>query len=171
MIEFSQELKGIDYKTAALLHYRRFRVNALYTALAVILTAGALTMLNLMALHFNNTFALPVFADFILTVFGIIVVFRKHLYARKVFKSAKRDKNFGMETSFKFHDDGACSAIENGEINDSRINDFYGYYLSGNYILLYPVKNIFFILKREAGREKSFYELINLLDKLKIKRL
>ncbi len=171
MIEFSQILKDNDYKKAASIHYGRNKINIIFPILGIILSIAGLIMLNILLLRFSGKFILFVIADIGLIVYGISIIFKKWFYIRKILKSAKKDKNYGSEMFLKFFDDGSCEARENNEESKTGINNFYGYYHSGDLILLYPEKNIFFILKKQAGLENNFYGLIKLFDKLGIKSL
>jgi hypothetical protein len=171
MIEFAQVLKDIDYKNAAYIHSGRNKFNFLITGFGILLAAAGMVTANYMAFHFSKKFTALFIVDIGLVVYGLILIFRKYFYAGRVLKNAKRGNGAGVKIIFAFRDNGTCVASENNEESEADIKDFYGYFLSGDYLLLYPQKKIFFIIKKQAGLEQKFYDLVKLFEKLRIKSL
>ena len=68
---------------------------------------------------------------------------------------------------------------ENGMFNSKQgsdegkqdISKFYGYYIYNRGILLYPQKNLFYVLKRDFFQNEDFKKILELFSKLELNKL
>jgi len=163
MIELKQQLSEYDYKRAASVHFKTYRMSKARPFLAT-----ALILVGVWATYKTDQFAY----GFACIAYGVFMLFRKHLWIRRLVTSVKTSKSFGENIEIRVQDDGMFLTNQGSESANLHLENLAGYVRTDIGIMLYPQRNTFFLLKASAFEDPEQMDTLeNLLRTLGVKEI
>lgn len=161
MIEIKQKLSEDDYRKAASAHYNTYKMSKVRPVLVFFLIASGIYLCWI-----NSQIIYAIFC----IAYGIFMMFRKYIYVYRVVKSVKTTKLFGELIEIKISDDDVFESRQGSDTSKIELKNLFGYLKTNFGVLLYPQKNMFYLLKANVfNSADQIEEFMSLLETSNVK--
>jgi hypothetical protein len=171
MIQFTQILKDNDYRDAGAFYYSLNILMKLHFITGILLVTFGLLLILVSLPLLREGESLYFIVGVAGVPFGVLTLFRKRIYLKKIVTGARSNGNYGKEISVRIGDDGMIELKQGDNISRSDLKTYFGYGVTDKAILLFSQKNQFTILRKDCLGNTGTELLIQQLSASELKRI